>query len=326
MRLTPTGFALLGLGVVLASAPLWPGTVLPVVVVTPLGASLLAAVGIAAGWPVLGLRRWQAAWRLPPTVMAREEVAVAALLTGPGALPPVRLLAWEPNRRRLQEVGRLGGQDAPRLRPAWALRFPRRGLATLPPLELVTRLPFGLLEHRHVAGTGAEVLVLPAPGRLHRRARERLARHRSEGGQRVRADGDDLAHLRPYRPGDHPHTIHWRATARAGRLVVAERQEAGSLVLHVVLDTRAQRLEDRVTLAATVVDLAGASGLSVVLHLPSGPVGGPREHLLEALAMVGAGDPPVDLPVGAVLLSDVLPEPDGGLLLGSDDLARGGTP
>jgi len=48
MRLTPTGFALLGLGVVAASARLWPGTLLPVVVVAPLGWGLLAAVAVAA--------------------------------------------------------------------------------------------------------------------------------------------------------------------------------------------------------------------------------------------------------------------------------------
>ena len=325
-RLTPLGATVLALGVVALSTSWWPGKWLPEPVITPLGGVLVAAVAVAWAWSVIGLGRVAATWRLPSTVTARQEVAAAAIITGPGPLPALHLEAWDPLRRRSEVVHRLAPREFPTVRPAWNLRFARRGLMTLPGLVLITRLPFGLVEARRTAGDPVEILVLPAAGRLRRRARERLAVHVSAGGRIRRSHGEDLAHLRPYRPGDHPRAVHWRATARTGRLVVAEREAPQGHEVAVVLDQRAIGLEARVTLAATVLHRLAEGGGQPFLVLAGEPVAGDLGHLLEVLAMVQAGEAPSrPLPPGAVVLSDdpTCEEP-GILRLGGEVLARAG--
>lgn len=68
-----------------------------------------------------------------------------------------------------------------------------------------------------------------------------LARSRPARG------GQDLAGLRPWRSGDESREVHWRASARRGRLVVAEREEppGGRCVLAVVGELHTQHDEDR---------------------------------------------------------------------------------
>jgi len=312
--------------VVALSASWWPGAWLPTPVTTPLGGVLVAAVLVAWGWSVIGLGRITAAWRLPATVTARQEVAAAAVITSPGPLPALTLEAWDPLRRRPVVVHRLVPREAPTVRPAWNLRFARRGLMPLPGLVLGTRLPFGLVEARRTAGDPVEMLVLPAAGRLRRRARARLEAHAALGGRIRRPHGEDLAHLRPYRPGDHPRAVHWRATARTGRVVVAEREAPQGREVAVVLDPRPTGLEARVTLAATVLHRLVEGGGQPLLVLAGAPVAGDLGHLLEVLAMVGAGEAPSrPVPPGAVVLSDdpTFDEP-GILRLGGEALARVG--
>lgn len=323
LRLTPLGGGVLGLGVLLLSSSWWPGTWLPLPVVTILGGVLLAAVLVAVVGSVLGLRRLGAEWSLPSTVTAREEVAASALVRTPGYVPAFTIEAWEPQRRRLRVAARVAAQDATALRPSWTLRFPRRGLHHLPPLVLGTRLPLGLVMARRSVGTGAEILVLPARGHLRRRARELLDAHVGSGGLAQRHEGEDLAHLRPYRPGDHPRSVHWRATARTGRLVVAERETPQHRDVTVVLDLTAAGLERRVVLAATVLHHVVERGRQPYLHLGPDIVAGPLPLLLAALAMVAPGERPVVLPPAAILIGGPSPaETPDVLRLDAEVLAR----
>jgi uncharacterized protein (DUF58 family) len=142
----------------------------------------------------------------------------------------------------------------------------------------------------------------------------------------MEAGDDEIARLRDYRAGDHPHRIHWKASARNRTLLVTERHAPGCRRLALVVDTDArldsQRMERLISIAATLTDHFLGLGWNVSLHGAFAPTGllGNRNYLLEALALATAGNQEVAafLPSGslAVVLAlkpftpvDVHPQP-----------------
>jgi uncharacterized protein (DUF58 family) len=186
--------------------------------------------------------------------------------------------------------------------------------------------PFGLVSAGVQIGPATELLVLPALGRIRKELRTRLNRWLEAQSITTDLGDDELARLRDYRPGDHPHRIHWKASARHRTLLVAERHAPGCRRLALVVDTGtgadARRLERLICIAATLVDHFTGEGWSVSLHGHFAPLGteGPRLRLLETLALAGAtnGDlidtiptnrTAVVLALGAVDLSALVPKP-----------------
>ena len=110
--------------------------------------------------------------------------------------------------------------------------------------------------------------------------------------RRSRGEGDELAGLRGYVPGDRLNRLHWPVMARTGELVVRDFVEPEARRLEVVVDDRPPAVDEAVTSSAaraltaldagTVVDLVTRSGhrLTVV----PGPLA--RTTALEALAVV----------------------------------------
>ena len=101
------------------------------------------------------------------------------------------------------------------------MRFPRRGLYQQEALKIVTRFPFGFLQKARRLDLKSEALVYPSvdataefldvlPGI--QGAIESLAKGR----------GQDLYALRDYQPTDSARHVHWKASARAGSLLVRE--------------------------------------------------------------------------------------------------------
>ena len=101
----------------------------------------------------------------------------------------------------------------------------RRGVYTLPPVQVETSAPFGLFRARRTIDAPMEVAVYPRVlpfgtmttiGFLPDRPRE-SAMPRSSG---------EVRGSREYLPGDQPSSIHWKNSARRGRLMVKEFDEA----------------------------------------------------------------------------------------------------
>jgi uncharacterized protein (DUF58 family) len=283
--------------------------------VIPLSATLLLpawqpqpyAAALATGLMLaLAVARWKAPqslhgvsgeWVLPRSAHAVASSTVGARLSGTHGAPPLVLLAWQPTERKLEVTARLIGleaqssRSAPATRLTWITRFPKRGLQRLPPLSVSTSQPFGLVSTTLPIGTGCVILVFPALGQIRRAFEPELQRWLESHPLFTQPGSDELAHLRPYRAGDHPHSVHWRASARRQSLLVMERHTAGSRRLALVVDTASGaqiwKVERLISVAATLVDYFCTKGWSLSLYglfAPEGVHAG-REGMLEALAL-----------------------------------------
>jgi uncharacterized protein (DUF58 family) len=114
----------------------------------------------------------------------------------------------------------------------------RRGLYTFPKLRLSSKGPFGLFGTKRTLAIPDEILIYPFYHPLKRfrllETRELAERQTSRVGV-----GSQVVGTREYRPGDSLRQIHWRSTARAGKLVVKEFAEEDQPSLTVALDLEA---------------------------------------------------------------------------------------
>lgn len=295
-RLTWQGWGALGLVVPLSATLLMPAW-------QPQPYAAALAIGLLLA---LGLARWKAPhslhgiigeWVLPRSAHALASSTVGARLSATHETPPLVLLAWQPTDRKLGVAARLIGLEAqssrkmPATRLSWITRFPRRGLQRLPPLSVSTSQPFGLVSSTVPIGPGCEFLVFPALGQIRRAFEIEMLRWMENHPLLTDPGNDELAQLRPYRAGDHPHSVHWKASARRGALHVMERHAAGSRKLALVVDTasgaKAWKFERLISVAATFVDYFCAKGWALSLYGLFAPEGihGAREGMLEALAL-----------------------------------------
>jgi uncharacterized protein (DUF58 family) len=167
----------------------------------------------------------------------------------------------------------------------------RRGLVRIDRLRLTSTHPFGLFRTWTWVHLTVEVLVYPHPAGS-------LPRPTTSGtqlGERPHgsAGADEWLGLRPFRDGDSPRQVAWKAYARGAPLLVKEYSPAGSdLCLFDFARLRIPDIEARLSqLARWVVD-AEAGGERYGLTLPGAalaPNRGPehRHHCLAALALHG---------------------------------------
>ena len=259
-----------------------------------LALSLLAAL-ILAGWrSPRALASVRSTWTLPPPPHAGDETTLVTALSAAGGAPPLHVRAFSAMTRRFEIIARLPGLDGQPTRIQWSTRFPRRGMVSLPSVSVSTEQPFGLVISTRAVGDLADLLVLPALGRIRRDLRARIDQWLEAQTATTDPGDDEIARLRPYRPGDHPHRVHWKASARHRGLLVAERHAPGTRRLALVIDTASagdfRRLERMICIAATLTDYLLSLGWSVSLHAGFAPHGlsGERARLFEALALAGA--------------------------------------
>lgn len=187
-----------------------------------------------------------------------------------------------------------------------ALRFPCRGVYRLVDLRLASGFPLGLVRASHrMTPSDLQVCVLPRPWPLPWPMPWRLTDdplgdlHTPRRGPSM-----EFAQLRPYDHGEPLGRVNWRASARAGELVVQQFQHTGSVRLHVVVEVPTGRMladpegagEQAIRLAAGVCELALQQQARLVLHLTREPLAlQDLGVVLEALAQARAE--PGDLPV-----------------------------
>lgn len=152
-----------------------------------------------------------------------------------------------------------------------------RGVHTIGPLEVEVEDPFALASARLAIPTRAAVVVLPRTWPLDPLP-STLGDEPDDGTTATlsRSNTDEeFASLRAYEPGDDIRRIHWRSTARTGRLVVQQYDQPWQRRTTVVLDTRrhahdAPGFERAVAAAASVVELAARTGERIRLVTADG--------------------------------------------------------
>jgi uncharacterized protein (DUF58 family) len=158
---------------------------------------------------------------------------------------------------------RVPGQE--RMHQQWQCPSPRRGRYRFRDLDIGTRSPFGIVEHRVTVPLADQIVVYPRIGQLTRRwflIQRQATEHRR--GQRHDRSAQQMEYhgLRDYRSGDSPRWIHWRTSARRGELMVKEFEQQNEQELAILVDpwlprskaTYEQReaVEQVISFAATV--------------------------------------------------------------------------
>ncbi|MGD9653270.1 MAG: DUF58 domain-containing protein, partial [Candidatus Dadabacteria bacterium] len=136
--------------------------------------------------------------------------------------------------------------------------FTGRGYNDPPEARVSTRFPFGFFKKWIKADLGEErILVYPKienvdPGS--EGVREKYGEREVEKS----GIGDDLRSIKEFTEGDNPRLIHWKTTARTGRLMVKEMEDSESpgAVIEFNPETDERRLEHQISrLASLVVEL-----------------------------------------------------------------------
>ncbi len=109
-------------------------------------------------------------------------------------------------------------------RLTWDFVPSRRGKETISLKGLVSRYPFGFLKKSISDSYSREVIVWPArvPYEF---SGDKAGKRWLYGHHRRKGDGVELIHLRDYSHGDSLRRIHWKATARLGKLQVRETEQ-----------------------------------------------------------------------------------------------------
>ena len=206
----------------------------------PVATGLMLAVVVAWGWVRLANRPM----RLRRALGEREhvegdDVHVWLEVDVESRVPPPSLVLVE-------RIGKLGERRTPlhpegsRLWAGYTLPALPRGRYTFEDAEIVIEDPFGLQRVTVPVGDAAVLVVYPRLVDLGGLFSESGAR--AHDGRRMllrRPSGFDFHGVREYEEGESLRRVHWRSTARRGKLMVKELEDAPRDETAVVLDADA---------------------------------------------------------------------------------------
>lgn len=273
---TAAGAALLALGVALPLA----GRLLGVRELYEVGVGL-AALAILA---LLHLRRERRPVRVERSLVPGNRISAGASATvqvtvsNPGR-PATPLLRYE--ERAAELLGATVLEEIGRLRPGETTTFshrlaaPRRGVYRLGPASLIATDPFRLAREKDAISEEISLFVYPrseplAAGPV---AGASSGTYDSDGATPASLSGEFFA-IREYSSGDEARKIHWRSTARMGRLMVRQEQHHHEPRAAIILDNRMvsdatarARFESAVSSAASLIRLFYETGFACALVL-----------------------------------------------------------
>ena len=171
----------------------------------------------------------------------------------------------------------------------------RRGLHRFEQLEVATRAPFGLFEKSRPLDAPAELVVFPRKIAAPPARPRALAREGEQPEDRI-GQGLEVHSLRDHRAGEDARTIHWKSSARAGRLIGVDREQERRRRVCVLLDNRAlsgEALDRAVERAAAMVEHELDAGAEVSLAVAGARLeaGSGDAHLRQALTLLALLQP-----------------------------------
>lgn len=247
---------------------------------------------------------------IPIYALSFELHAGRSGANNPGAMPEGPEAATR-HKKTLHISGGLEPRAVSRLRWDWVP--PRRGRYTVALTTVSSRFPFGFLRKTLRCHTECSVLVWPArlPNSLSVQGDVPLS---ASGASPRRAQQGEMRQLRAYAIGDEPRAIHWKVSARRGRLTVRDWEDPETQERWLRLNPTpglwpsAESWERACRLTATLAEdwfRQGILGGLLIDGLGVWP-GAEERHwraLMDVLALVDCATPvaaqPVDLPQGA---------------------------
>jgi uncharacterized protein (DUF58 family) len=161
----------------------------------------------------------------------------------------------------------------------------RRSMSAESQVHLVAGPSLGLVSSTRALRVPAQVVVHP---RLYDAPLRRAGRQvDGSGSTMVAGPGVEVLGVRDWRSGDDPRRVHWRSTARTGRLTLLERGDLVTPALRLILvgSDQAPGFEEAVSAAASTADAAMRSGQPVTVmgwHV-SGPLLAPTSSRWQLL-------------------------------------------
>jgi uncharacterized protein (DUF58 family) len=219
---------------------------------------LLALLALSAAWAWLNLRgldveRETLTHRATVGEYARERIGLKNRWVLPKLWIELRDQSELP-QHGAGFVASLAGRE----RSRWTARTlcTRRGRFRLGPSTLISGDPFGIVRLSRKLQSTSEILVYPQTVDL---PDFRLPSAELPGGQATRARSfnitPNVSTVREYASGDSMNRIHWRSTARTGRLMVKEFELDPSADVYLVLD-----MQERAVVSDTRAGGAAATG------------------------------------------------------------------
>jgi len=200
------------------------------------------AVQNTARVPVAGLMLSEVVRSLPTRVGGPAGVDASS------AQESQRLLPVALGRPNAPSVGggqafaaMVSGRGVERVR--YRLLVRRRGIYHFGRTQLDTVFPLGFWRSHAARRVPGRLVVYPRLGEID----TALFQEMEAAVQRLRRsrpsrEEQDFRSLREYRPGDNPKWIHWRSSARQGKMLVKEYEEPQTRRVFLLLDTNLQRL------------------------------------------------------------------------------------
>lgn len=275
------------------------------------------------------LRELEAVRRLPTRLTAGTAAPGTFIIENPRSYASLSILVEDPLARGIAgpargetvgfepivwwKVWKSPGEDDKPLSAGYSLRvaggesqsvearwlFERRGRYHIPRLAVRTRFPFALFDKSRDIDEAVDVTVFPEPLDASEWARSVSARFGDVETNR-RGRGDEYFGLRDHRPNDDARRVHWKVSAKRGKLVVREEEDRAQRAVEVALahwhdgvpDARAlEDFEIYVRRTAGLIGILAQEGYRVGLRLghtliEPGTGGRHIDRILNELAVV----------------------------------------
>jgi uncharacterized protein (DUF58 family) len=204
----------------------------------PVATGLVLAVALALAWVRLSAR--------PPhvsrhgairNVIEGDDVRIDLVVEATSPVPPPTLVAHEQPGRLAERRVELHRAGRRRFAGGFELREVPRGRYPFDTVRLTIEDPFALARASLVQGERQALVVYPRLVSLTRLFSE--GRAQAQDGRRLllrRPTGYELHGVREHVEGESLRNVHWRSTARRGRLMVKELEDAPSDEVAVLLD------------------------------------------------------------------------------------------
>jgi len=243
VKIRKEGFLFVGFVIVFGIAAINTGTNLLYLIL----AMLLSLMIMSSVLASLNLRGLRVSRRMPGYAFAGESFRIHIVLSNPRRRVPALVIDA---RERSGPFGEGGATEEGRRLFWWVVEpgerrsiaftvegIERRGVYPLEGFTLTTRFPFGFTEQKAAADLPGEVIVFPAPRPLGGEASRALDIAQEVPRRSSFATSpEEFRSLREYRPRDNPRWIHWKSSARAGRLLVKEFEPRASRRAFLVVD------------------------------------------------------------------------------------------